>query len=434
MNRAFYRLMTIEGGLPPYFCRAKAMNQFGIIAFTHRNAPLEEVGRLHLDPEQCASVFTAIRQSCNIQEIMYLSTCNRVEFLIVSDQWSDPDFCSRFIRAFRPDWSPEACAEVCNRALIFRGEEAVNHFFRVASSLDSLVVGEREIITQVRNAYDESAGSGQTGDFIRLLIKSTIETAKRVFTDTPVARNPVSVVSLAYRKLRQLQVSTQARILVVGAGQTNTNMCKYLKKHGFKHFAVFNRSLGNAEKLAQMLHAPAYSLDQLDTYTGGFDILIACTASAGALIDVPRYQHLLQGDTDRKVIIDLAIPPDVAAEVYHQFDAEAILVESLKQVAEENLALRRSALDQCEAILMEQMVEFRNLHRQRQVELAMKEIPKAIRDIREHATTNVFARELESLDANSREVVERMLLYLEKKYISVPMKMAREILLDKLEA
>lgn len=410
------------------------MKEFKIIAFTHRNTPLEHVGKYHVDPRIREEVLQSLRKALNLKELMYLSTCNRVEFLFISNDIVDHKFLNHFFQSFKPEWNSIEVEESASRAILFEGEEAVRHFFRVASSLDSLVVGEREIITQVRTAFEESSSFKITGDFIRLLIKSTIETAKRIYTDTPVARNPVSVVSLAYRKLKNMHVKKDSRILVIGAGQTNTSMCKYLRKHGFTDFNIFNRSFANAEVLAQMVGGKAHTLDKLYTFEEGFDVLITCTASSGHLLDPQSYERLLNGDNGRKVVVDLAIPADIDPVVYKFFPVSAILVETLRQAAEENLALRHSALDQCEEILNEQLQEFRGLYRQRQVELAMKEVPKIVREIREHATTNVFARELNQLDEQSREIVDKMLIYLEKKYISVPMKMAREILLDNKEA
>ena len=105
-----------------------------------------------------------------------------------------------------------------NNAEVFVGEEAVEHILKVASSLESLVVGEREIITQVRKAYDFCNLLGLTGDFTRLLIKQTVETAKEIYTTTDIAKNPVSIVSLAYRQLRALGIKKEARILFIGSG------------------------------------------------------------------------------------------------------------------------------------------------------------------------------------------------------------------------
>ena len=132
-----------------------------------------------------------------------------------------------------------------------------------------MVVGEREIITQFRKAYELCHQIGTTGDFIRLLVKATIEAAKRIYTETGVSRNPVSVVSLAYRKLRDLNVRKAARFLVVGAGQTNVNLCTFLKKHGFERFTVFNGSESTGISFANMLNAEFNLFDKLAYLQGG---------------------------------------------------------------------------------------------------------------------------------------------------------------------
>jgi glutamyl-tRNA reductase len=127
---------------------------------------------------------------------------------------------------------------------------------------------------------------------IRLLIKQTIETAKEIYTKTNIAKNPVSVASLAYRQLRDLGIKNDARIVFVGAGETNTTLAAYFKKHKFANFTVFNRSLENAQKLATILSGNAFELPELLSYHKGFDVLIVCTGSSEAIITKHIYHHL----------------------------------------------------------------------------------------------------------------------------------------------
>jgi len=406
------------------------LKDFRIIAFTHRNTRLDDVGRFHLDPLNRHLTLSHLKKELGLDELLYLSTCNRVEFLFCSSEEITPEFSARFFHLFNSEWTNVEVQKAVDQALVFQGEDAIRHIFKVTSSLDSLVVGEREIISQVKDAYANSVKEAISGDSIRLLMRKVVETAKEIFTDTPIARNPVSVVSLAYRRLRGMNVKPDARFLIIGTGQTNTNMCKYLKKHGFRNFVLFNRSLKSAEILAKMLGGKPFPLSELENYQDGFDVLLTCTAAADHLISPALYQKLLNGETGKKIAIDLAIPYDIDPQVYKQFTVTPILVESLRQAADENLALRHEALQQCEDIIEKHIADFRLIYRQRQIEIAMREVPRKVKEIREHAMTNVFARDMESLDDDAREVVERMLTYLEKKYISVPMKLAREILLD----
>ena len=299
----------------------------------------------------------------------------------------------------------------------------------LASSIDSLVVGEREIITQVRNSYEKCSSLNLTGDLIRLAIKRTIEVAKDVYTNTNIARNPVSVVSLAYRKLRALNVKQDARFLIIGSGVTNTTMAKYLKKHEFANFSVFNRTLENAQKLADELKGKAYPLSELINFKQGFDIIVTCTGAAESVITPEIYKSLVGEDRSKKIVIDLAIPNDLDAEILKNYDVNLIAVNNLQEVAKENLLARELEMQACNQIIERNIEEFKQIIKTRKVEIAMSEVPKKMKAIRETAN-EVFAKELESLDAQSKETLDKILSYMEKKYISVPMKMAKEILIE----
>lgn len=425
--------MTIFFNSPELSLHVKSSmaGEFKVIAFTHHSAELSQLGKLHLAPDVLPTQLPLLKKALGVDELLYLSTCNRVELIMVCEADLDAEFVSSAIRLLNPMLDADDRMLLEQNVRCYTGNAAIQHCFQVAASLDSLVVGEREIITQFRKAYETCREIGITGDFIRLLVKATIETAKRIYTETGVSRNPVSVVSLAYRKLRSLNVRKDARILVVGAGQTNVNLCKFLKKHGFEQFTVFNRSEANGLVLAEMLSSEFFELEHLSSYTGGFDVLVCCTAAAGHIIDAELYKKLLQGETSKKVVIDLAVPADVDPAVYQQFSVTPILVESLREIAEENLELRRNELNLCNKILQEHVDAFGQTYRHRQVERAMQEIPKMVREIRSNATEKVFARELNQLDEQSRGILEEVINYMEKKYISGPMKIAKEILLEK---
>ena len=404
------------------------MQHIHIIALTHRTVGVQEIGRYHLSDDRRDDVLHHTKVSCGLQELMYLSTCNRVEFIFVTNETVDAAFIARFFTAFFGPSEKNSILQATSHSELYSDENALRHILNVAASLDSLVVGEREIITQVRKAYDQSHKLGITGDTIRILIQKTIETAKKVYTQTDIARNPVSVVSLAYRKLRDLNVPLNARILFVGSGVTNTAMARYLSKHGFTDFVVFNRTLSNAEILASELTGTAFPLSALPKYQQGFDVIVTCTGSEEIIITKDIYRTLIGEDSSRKVVIDLAVPNDLDPAVLEHHDVNLIAVNNLQEVANENLKERVNQLDACNAIIDSSILEFRGELRQRQVQVALASVPKKVKEIHDTAINSVFAKEIEQMDSVSKEVLEKVLSYVEKKYISVPMKMAREIL------
>jgi len=407
------------------------LNNFHIIAFTHRNLGVSEIGKLHIEDVKQQAHLTNLKEALDIQELMFLSTCNRVEFIFCSDRTTDFEFLHQFFKTLYPEFTEEQVDYYAQNADVFSKIDAVEHMLCVASSIDSMVVGEREIITQVRNAFDASKKMNLTGDFIRLVIRQTIETAKKVYTETSIATKPVSVVSLAYHKLRDMNIRLDARILIVGAGTTNTNMSRFLRKHGFKNFVVFNRTLANAETLAKDLKGNAYSLEDLQSYTNGFDVIITCTGSESHIITPEVYESLLQGEKDRKVVIDIALPQDLDPRVQEHQNVTHISVEVLQKISNENLKERSKEIQHVEEIIAEAIFEFKHLHKVRTVEIAMREVPQKVKEIRDTACNEVFKSELELLDDNSREVLDKIIGYMEKKYMSVPMLMAKEILLKK---
>ncbi|OFY85942.1 MAG: glutamyl-tRNA reductase [Bacteroidetes bacterium RIFCSPLOWO2_12_FULL_35_15] len=400
-----------------------------IIAFTHKTTDLNEIGKLHIDEAQLQERLDHLKITSVVDELQYLSTCNRVEFMLSYNGNIDKKFLKLFFGAFDSKWKEADINWAINNAQVFEGEEALRHLFNVASSIDSLVVGEREIITQVRNAYEKCSNLNLTGDLIRLAIKRTIEVAKDVYTHTNIARNPVSVVSLAYRKLRALNVKQDARFLIIGSGVTNTTMAKYLKKHEFANFSVFNRTLENAQKLAEELKGKAYPLSELKNFKLGFDIIVTCTGAAESIITPEIYKSLVGDDRSKKIVIDLAIPNDLDAEILKNYDVNLIAINNLQEVAKENLLAREQEMQACNAIIERNIEEFKQIIKTRKVELAMSEVPKKMKAIRETAN-EVFAKELESLDVQSKETLDKILSYMEKKYISVPMKIAKEILIE----
>lgn len=405
------------------------MNRIRIIAFTHKTTDLNSIGKFHISEEQVQSRLEHLKSQTGLDELFYLSTCNRVEFLISYDQQIDTPFLKKFFTAFNTTWNDTEINWAIENAQLFECDEALHHLFSVASSIDSLVVGEREIITQVRNSYEKCNDFGFTGDLIRLSIKKTIEVAKEIYTHTNIAKNPVSVVSLAYRKLRALNVKQDARFLIIGSGVTNSTMAKYLKKHQFSNFTVFNRTLANAERLAKELNGKAFPLSELNNYKQGFDIIVTCTGSAESIITPQLYKSLVGDDKAKKVVIDLAVPNDLDTEILNHYDVNLIAVNNLQEVAKENLQAREKELEVCNLIIEKNIEEFKQILKTRKVELAMSEVPKKVKEIRETAN-GIFAKELESMDAGSKEVLDKMLAYMEKKYISVPMKMAKEILIE----
>jgi glutamyl-tRNA reductase len=401
-----------------------------VIAFTHKHIDIKELGKFVICNETLGNRLQNIKDKFGILEIFYIGTCNRVEFVFTSTASITPEFLKSFVSTlnfFMPDDHVE---KLIDQVVVYEDKAALNHLLRISCSLESLVVGEKEILSQVRKAYETCRGAGFTGDCLRLVMNCVVKTAKEVYTHTNIARKPISVVSLAYRKLKELNMCSNARMLIIGAGETNRNLSKYLQKHKYSNFAIFNRTLSNAQSLAADLNGQAFELEDLKNYKSGFDVIITCTSSITPLLTTEIYKSLLNGEEGKKVIVDLAVPNDTHPDVLTNNNVHFIDVHSLQEVANKNLQERYDELVHAERIIENNILEFMPVLTQRRVELAMSTVPAKIKEIKRLAINNIFAEDLEKLDDNSREVLEKIMNYMEKKYISVPMVMAKEILVN----
>jgi len=406
------------------------LESFKVIAFTHKTLPLELIGKLHLTQDEQTNVLGALKINFGFDELLFLSTCNRIELFIKTSADINSLLIKELALFLNSRLNNVETSRLSEAAEVYEGQQGVEHILKVASSLDSLVVGEREIITQVRKAYDFCNILGLTGDFIRLLIKQTIETAKDIYTNTDIAKNPVSVASLAYRQLRQLGIKNDARILFIGSGETNTILASYFQKHKFANFTVFNRTLENGKKLARLLNGKAFELTALKEFKEGFDVMVVCTSSSEVIITEEIFSILKREGSSKKVIIDLGLPSNVEESVAKNAQINYIDINSLKIQAEANLQLRRNEIVKCEEIISAKAELFNALYAERRIELAFGQVPKQVRAIKDLALNEVFAKEIGGLDMQSKEVLEKVLSYVEKKYNAVAIKTAKEVFLS----
>ena len=400
-----------------------------IIAFTHRNLDVNKIGLLHIEKEDQLGHLDRLKQTLQLNELQFLSTCNRVEITFVKQHKLDSDYVHRILSLIYPKLVPIQLEEFVHRAETYSGKQAVKHALSVASSIDSMIIGEREIITQVRTAFEHCRELGLTGDFIRLLMKQVIQCAKQVYTETSISTKPVSVVSLAYHHMKRMNIPLDARILIIGAGVTNTTMCRFLKKHGFRNFHVFNRTHERAEKLAKEIKGSAYALSELGKYDKGFDVIITCTAANHHVLTPELYEFILQNEAHERVIIDLAIPQDLDASILNAHPINYLSIEYLQKISNENLKERSKEILHVEQIIADAMEAFENLFKERKVEIAMKDVPQQVKEIKNMAYDTVFRDDLDQLDPQAKELLDKIIGYMEKKYISGPMKLAKEIIL-----
>lgn len=397
---------------------------YKILTVTHRHTNLKNIAGFVIqesDPQALRNRLEIIKQQFELDELLYVATCNRVLYFAHTTKSLNSSFVSDFFRHINPTLSDK---DITNAAL-YESEAAISHLYEVAASIDSMVVGEREILRQLREGYDKCQAWGLTGDYLRLAFQCAVLAAKDVYSNTRIGEKPVSVVSLAIEKLLQTNIQKDARILMIGAGQTNTLVTKFLLKHQLHHVTVFNRSLDKAQEMASLLGGRALPLHDLKTYQEGFDCLIVCTGANQPVVNRENYEHLLAGETGVKTVIDLSIPHNVAEEVVSHFPVYYIEIEGLRSLARENMSFREQETEKARLLLENHIADFHLQYRQRRIEKAMHRVPDEIKAVKQHAMNVVFKKELDTLDDDTRGLLEQMLTYMEKQCISIPMKAAK---------
>ena len=289
-------------------------------------------------------------------EALLLTTCNRVEVYAVSDRRVSTDEIARcLMRKINKD--PHDYAPPFYR---YEADKCAQHLFRVTSGLDSMVVGESEILGQAKRAYESARQSGAVGPYLHRLFQRAFRVAKQVRTHTEIARGAVSVgsvaVDLAQRIFGKL---TDCKALVVGAGETSERTTRALVSRGVTDIRVSNRSTDRANELAQAVGGCAVPFNEWTVQCREIDILITSTASEMPLLTPDKLAPMLWERVDRPLfIIDIAVPRDVDPSVNEMEGVYLYDIDSIRSVAEQSLAVRRQHVAAAEAMIAEHVTDF----------------------------------------------------------------------------
>ncbi|RME18985.1 MAG: glutamyl-tRNA reductase [Bacteroidetes bacterium] len=401
------------------------------IAFSHKKLPLNLIGKLFLDTssENYKSVLESISAHFSASEIMHLSTCNRCEFYIVSKNEITKKDAQEFFANFYAYLNEDERNKIREKLIFKKDERAVKYLMEVAASLQSMVVGEREIITQVRTAYDKCRDLKLTGDLLRLVMKKVVETAKHIFTETDIAKNPVSVASLAARRLQQKGVSENANVSVIGSGVTMQTFLKYFHQSTYT-YTFISRNKNHSERLQQKYGGNFMSLEELKEISYlPTDVLIVCTSSPEPLVNKEVFDKFF-ANSSKAVIVDLSNPSDVAPELFDLFKFEYIGIASLKKQAAENLKKRKQSIIDAKNIIAAHLEEFMQVFKERCVENVIREIPSEFKAYKHKALNEVFRKKLENFNAEEQQIIREIMDYIEEKYNVVTYKKLKSILLQ----
>ncbi len=376
-----------------------------VFGLSHKTAPIEVRERFAFPGEQACVVAQDLTRQSALNEAMVLSTCNRVEFLVHGEQCDPRDEILAYLRealATTPAQAEESFYSYADRG-------AIRHLFRVASSLDSMVVGEPQILGQVKDAYQRAKDTGTIFGPLDQLVSSAFRVARRVRNETGIGETAISISYVAVELAKKIFGEMEGlSVLLIGAGEMAENAALHLQSGGVSKFYVMNRTHERAASLADRFNGSAVKFDRLLELLQHVDIVIASTGA-------PRY--ILSKETARGVIasrknkpiflVDIAVPRDIDPEINALDNMFVYDIDDLEQVAEANLKHRRHEAEIAERIIDDEVEKMLGRFRAQEVSPTIVSLNRRLEAIRQGELER-FRNKLSGLTHEQEEAVEAL--------------------------
>jgi glutamyl-tRNA reductase len=389
-----------------------------VVGLNHETAPVAVREALAFPKERLGEALTGVREAAGLGEAMILSTCNRVEVYGRTSATAPP--CEA-IAAFLARFHGRPAAEVEPHLYKLEGDAAVRHAFRVAASLDSMVLGEPQILGQVKEAYESAEKAGSLGAVLNALRNRSIGAAKRARTETAIGRNAVSVSHVAVELARKIFGELRDRsVLLVGAGKMSQVAARQMVQSGARASVLGGRTFEKAEQLAAALGGRAAPFEDLRKELARADIVISGTGAPGVVIhreDVEAAQMMRRGRP--LFVIDIAVPRDVAGDVSRVANVFLYDLDDLHKVAEANLRERKKEASAAEHILDEEIAEFLEWRRSLEVVPLLVELRRRADEIR-RAELDKARRRLGTLTPEQESAIEAATSAIVNKLLHAP--------------
>jgi glutamyl-tRNA reductase len=392
---------------------------FNILGINHKTAPVALREKVAFSEERLLAALRTLRQQAGVVEAVILSTCNRTEVY-----WAGSASGAELSRWLERHHGHDL--DLASSLYVHQEQRAVEHAFTVASGLDSMVLGEAQILGQLKDAYRVAQEAGSTGPALNKLFQAAFSAAKRVRSQTRIGENAVSIasaiVSLARRVYSDLSAHTA---LMVGAGEMNALAARHFMSAGVKRMVIANRTLARAQSLAAELKADAAGLDDLDRELAQADIVISCTASLLPLITKSAVEVAIRARRRRPIfMVDLAVPRDIEPAVADLEDVYLFSIDDLQQLIDENRQQREVAAGGARLLIDEEVARFLSESRAHDAGPAIRALRQQADGIR--LQTVEQARRLLAAGKSADEVIDFLANTLTNRLLHSPTQALRQ--------
>lgn len=399
------------------------MSELLAIGISHKTAPLALRERLAMTESAAEEFIRELVAHEEIREAVVISTCNRTEVYIVSRESVDAESVLLARLAHRAGIRPTELVDIVYSP---RNCDAARHLFRVTAGLDSMIVGEHEVQGQVRRSYETALGAGTTGPFTNRLFRAALQAGKRVRSETALSAARVSVPSVAVDLARETVGPLEERsVVVIGAGETAELTARALSAQGVRTLFVANRRVERAHELASAFDGSVASLDELPQRMREADIVVSSTSSPHPIVGAEEIERVMESRDERPLLlIDIAVPRDIDADVAELEDVYLFTVDDLQSVVNENLEGRRQAAREAHELIQSEVERFTHT-------LRTRDAAPVIRRLREEAErtrqrTLEQARQMLAHGKSQDEVLNFLASTLTNRLIHAPSQRLRD--------
>lgn len=392
-----------------------------VVGLSHKTAPVEVREKLSISQEVLGSAIAQLYSYPHIEEVAVLSTCNRLELYLVT---SETENGIREVTQFLSEFSGLPLGQLRPHLFILLHQDAAMHLMRVAAGLDSLVIGEGQILAQVKHTHKLGQQHSGVGSILNRLFKQAISAGKRVRAETSIGSGAMSISSAAV-ELAQIKAANLAacRVAVVGAGKMSRLLVQHLLAKGATQIAILNRSPKRAQELASQFQAAElklHSLSEMTRVIAESDLVFTSTAATEPLLDRAKLETIL-AISQSLMIFDIAVPRNVHTDVNQLAQVEAFNVDDLKAVVAQNQESRRQMAIEAEALLEEELAAFDLWWRSLETVPTISSLREKIETIREQELEKALSRLGTEFADKHQEVIEALSRGIVNKILHDPM-------------